>query len=231
MILAASMGLMLLGGCGEVPYSLTDSEQNIIVDYSAHIVSKYNSYQKNGLTWVDFAAEEEETELPPEDTQAGESEQPEEAPEISGGEAPGEAESSLQKATLNELFGQQGIAVEYAGAYLTDSYVQDTYYALYADAGKQYLVLQIDLQNTAGVDVSVDNLGLVSTFQAVVNGDLEIPSEMTVLLEDFAQFRDTVAADEKRQTVLLFQVSDTIPDVASLDLYVTMGGEKYQIIL
>lgn len=229
MILAACLMAVLLGGCGDSLYDLTESERNIIVDYSAHIVSKYNVYQKDGLTWVDFSQEEEEN---VEEPVAEETGQQEENTETSSFDAvEGAAGSTYQTATFNELFGQQGINVEYTGAYLTDNYIQDTYYALYPDAGKQYLVLQIDLQNTAGVDVSVDNLGLVSTFHAVLNGDHEIPSEVTLLLEDFAQFQNVVTADTVKQTVLLFQVSDSITDIENLDVYVTMGGEKYQIII
>lgn len=233
MILAAALMAVTLGGCGEVPYELTESEQNIIVDYAAHVVSKHNVYQKDGLVWVDFAQEEEpETEQPVEQADSeGETEQPAEEGTSSEGTMEAEADSSCQNATLNELFGQQGINVEYTGAYLTDSYVQDTYYALYPDAGKQYLVVQIELQNTAGVDVKVDNLGLVSSFRAVLNGEKEVPSEMTVLLEDFAEFQDVVPADTSKQTVLLFQVPDSVTDIESLDIYVTMSGEKYQIIL
>lgn len=43
---ALSAVAMLLGGCGEAPYQLTESEEDVIVNYSAHMVSKFNTDQK-----------------------------------------------------------------------------------------------------------------------------------------------------------------------------------------
>lgn len=34
----AAVTALLLGGCGEQPYSLTEDEEGMIVDYSAHAV-------------------------------------------------------------------------------------------------------------------------------------------------------------------------------------------------
>lgn len=53
-IAAVVFASALLGGCGEAPYELTQSEQNIIIDYSAHVVAKHNTSQKKGLVTVDM---------------------------------------------------------------------------------------------------------------------------------------------------------------------------------
>ena len=63
-------GMLLLTGCGTKAYDLTEAEESQIVNYAVHVVSKHNSYQKDGLVYVDQSAEETEPE-----------EQPEEAPE------------------------------------------------------------------------------------------------------------------------------------------------------
>ena len=49
-LMAASA--VLLGGCGEAPYELTEQESNIIANYAAHIVMKYDLNQKEGLQYV-----------------------------------------------------------------------------------------------------------------------------------------------------------------------------------
>mgnify|MGYP000797790656 CR=1 FL=1 len=36
------LAALLLGGCGEQPIELTEQEEQTIVDYAAHVVSKYN---------------------------------------------------------------------------------------------------------------------------------------------------------------------------------------------
>lgn len=231
--MAAVMMAMLLGGCGEAPYELTAKEENIIVDYAAHIVAKYNSYQKEGLTWVDFEAlEEAETTEEDTENQADENTDGDDSSGETSENAAAESEpSGLQTATLNELYGIQGIQVEYTGAYLTDSYMQEEYYAMYPDAGKQYLVVQIAVTNTSGADVEMDNLTLASRFRAAVNTEAEVESELTVLLEDSAQLQQMIVADATQDTVLLFQIPDTVSQIDSLTLSVTINGESYQIIL
>ena len=52
MMAAVMAATMLLGGCGDALYDLTDDEENVIVNYAAHIVTKYNTYQREGLTYV-----------------------------------------------------------------------------------------------------------------------------------------------------------------------------------
>ena len=42
-------GMLLLTGCGTKAYDLTEAEESQIVNYAVHVVSKYNSYQKDGL--------------------------------------------------------------------------------------------------------------------------------------------------------------------------------------
>ena len=54
-------GMLLLTGCGTKAYDLTEAEESQIVNYAVHVVSKHNSYQKDGLVYVDQSAEETES--------------------------------------------------------------------------------------------------------------------------------------------------------------------------
>mgnify|MGYP000921490428 CR=1 FL=1 len=80
-------GMLLLTGCGTKAYDLTEAEESQIVNYAVHVVSKHNSYQKDGLVYVDQSVEETEPEEEPEvtapsdDTVQAASEEPEEAVE------------------------------------------------------------------------------------------------------------------------------------------------------
>ena len=217
MTAAAMAAMLLVGGCGDAPYELTDQEERIIANYSAHILSKYNKYQREGLAFVSF-------ELPEADMQ----EEPvPDVPETEGTEDV----PAIQTATLQELFGTDGLSVSYVGARLADSYVQDEYYALNADAGKSYLIVGIDITNIGGTDSEFNQLGSEPKFQAVVNGEVTCSSELTFLLEDFSSYEDMVAAGATVETVLLFQVPDTVTEVSSLQLNVAVHGNNYQIIL
>lgn len=232
MTAAAMAAMLLVGGCGDAPYELTDQEERIIANYSAHILSKYNKYQREGLAFVSFElpeADMQEEPVPdvPETEENADLPETPDVPETEGTEDV----PAIQTATLQELFGTDGLSVSYVGARLADSYVQDEYYALNADAGKSYLIVGIDITNIGGTDSEFNQLGSEPKFQAVVNGEVTCSSELTFLLEDFSSYEDMVAAGATAETVLLFQVPDTVTEVSSLQLNVAVHGNNYQIIL
>ena len=55
--------------------------------------------------------------------------------------------------------------------------------------------------------------------------------ENTILPSDFALYQETVPAGVTENTILLFQVPDSVTSVDSLDLFVNISGTNYQITL
>lgn len=233
MTAAALLAAMLLGGCGEEPYDLTENEKNVIVNYSAHVVTKYNAYQKEGLTYV-WPEEEEETESLAEQTTEPET------PETQGADAqtPDAAAetatpvNAAAQATFSELFGggTAELQFSYVGARLDSSYMERDYFAMYPDAGNYYVILGIDVTNTSEAPVNLDNLSKKPEFSVVVNGAVKSPAEMTLLDSDFSTFQGMLMAGETREMVLIFQVPDTVVSLDTLELYVQLD-ENIQIIL
>ena len=226
MTTAALMAAMLLGGCGEAPYELTEAEENVIVNYSAHVVTKYNTYQKEGLTYVwDEDTEEEETEVAEvvaENTQEAATEDTADA----SGESVEVAETetpSLPTATLYDLFGEPGLEVNYVGARIAENYVEDDYYVMNPDTNKNFLILGIDITNTSEVPVD-------ASFEVTLNGTTYATAETSLSLGDFSTFDGIVASGQTKETILLFQVPAEVTSVESIKLVVTVG-ESYQIIL
>lgn len=227
---AAAAGLMLTG-CGDTAYSLTGSEESIIVSYAAHMVTKYNTYQKEGLSWVDMDEAEEE-ELPAEtEEQETEAAPDDEAPGVPTAPAGDTEQPAAQTADFAQLFGVDGVSFSYVGARLDDSYVENSYYAVQADRGYTYLILGIDITNNSEQEAALDFLSRQPRFSATVNGEVRSPAEVTILTQDFAAYEGTVAAGETVETVLLFQVPDSVVSVDSLNLEVSVDGNNYQIIL
>lgn len=231
MIAAVLASGMLLGGCGDAPYDLTESEENVIVNYSAHVVTKYNTYQKEGLTYV----EPESTET----VDADETSEPvaEETAETSAnpGADTGSTETGIEMpvtvtATLADLFGVPGVEFTYVGARVDGSYLAGDYYAMYPDTGKVYVILGIDITNTSETPLDIDILSKIPKFTAIVNGTVKSSAEMTVLNDDFSTFQETMMAGNTRETVLIFQVPDSVTTVDSLQLYVQLD-DNIQIIL
>lgn len=233
MTTAALAVLMLLGGCGEAPYDITEKEQDIIVNYAAHVVTKYNAYQKEGLTYVNLEeAEEEETEV----KEAVSEESQEES--LTENAVSSVLPENVQENTdtvytpvsLTEVFGTSALTVDYVGARLEDSYVEKNYYALYPDAGKMYLVLGIDITNESEEPVDVDYLTRGAKFQVTVNDETTSSAETTILMEDFSTYQGRIEAGETKETVLLFQIPATVTSVENVKLIVS-DGDNYQIIL
>lgn len=232
-VLAAGM---MLGGCGDEPYELTDSEEDIIVNYAAHVVTKYNSAQTEGLAYVypEMLEEEEsetqetmpdsvlETEQGAEENQTG---------ALDVGQAESTQESVPETVSLQELFGFSGVEINYVGAYLSPSYVEDTYYALDAPVGKNFLIVNIDVLNLADGSAEFNHLALAPKFAASVNGEAYSSAEMTILTGDFSTLEVSLGGGATMETVLLFKVPDTVTEVESLEMKVSVGGAEYQINL
>lgn len=234
MTAAALLAVMLLGGCGEAPYDLTESEQNLIVNYSAHVVTKSNAYQKEGLTYV-WTDEEEDTEVVAEDATEPQTQTPDAQTDETVQEtetAQTVAVTAARQATFSELFGDGEAALQftYVGARLGSSYMEQDYFAMYPDTGMNYLILGIDVTNTSEVPVSLDILSKTPEFSAVVNGTVKSSSEITLLDSDFGTYQGTLVAGETREMVMFFQVPDTVVSLDTLELYVKLD-ENIQIIL
>ena len=151
MMAAVMAATMLLGGCGDALYDLTDDEENVIVNYAAHIVTKYNTYQREGLTYVS-PEEPEETQEDVTVPQTPETQDASETGTAASAEAaaPAVSVAAAGSASLDQLFGADGIQMTYAGAQLAPGYMEGDYYEMTPDAGKQYLVLHRCDQHRGG---------------------------------------------------------------------------------
>lgn len=235
MMAAALFAAAVMSGCGEKPYELTEKEEALIVDYSAHVVAKYNAYQKEGLTMV-FP---EETEATEENTAAAEETLPEQSAgtDVSSETAqpPVTEDTQIQEETYvpaswNEVFAVPGIEFSYVGASFADSYMEDDYFAMYPDAGKKYLLLEVNIMNTGSEPVEVNSLPGADAFTVRLGQDITATAEQTVLTEDFSSMAGTIDAGETKKAVLLFQIPAEVTAVENAELIVTTD-QNYQIVL
>jgi hypothetical protein len=233
--LAVALAALLLCGCGEEPYTLTEQEQTEIANYSAHIISKFNRYQADGLTYVhvdDTETEEVAAEESVESTEsAGSTESTgSDALTISEDGTPSEAGTAVE-ATLDDVFGSDAIHIACSGTRIDSQYVEESYYALDADSDKLYLIVDLDVTNNSTEAVDVDNLSRNPSFVATVNGEYTSRSEITILNEDFSTMTETIEPGATVNTVLLFQVPETVTEVQTLVLEVEVDGQTYQITI
>jgi hypothetical protein len=226
---------LVMSGCGDKPYTLTDQEQAIIVNYSSHVVAKYNKRQPDGLCYTAPSKDTKSTEKP-----ASTEKQTEKKPEVdtSKGTAGGtthqtSANASTEQSTqvainsLTAALGLSGLTATYTGAEVKTSYKQPNYFALDASAGKTFVILHIKLNNTTTSEISCDMLSKKAGFVTTINGTVTANAKTTILLNDLGTLQEKIAAGKTLDTVLLFEVpADQVKTVDRVDLKVDMNGQS-----
>ena len=127
----AAVTALLLGGCGEQPYSLTEDEEGVIVDYSAHAVAKFNTSQPEGLANVSHDEQETESTDEPQETETENRITLDASGNASAGEQiaeDGTEQAAAESSTLDELFGEENLTIAYAGAEIAADYMEGGYW-------------------------------------------------------------------------------------------------------
>lgn len=227
-------------GCGDALYELTPEEETAIVSYAAHSVAKFNTYQQDGQIFVMKEVLEGEQEDKNEPQQPAQNEPQQTGGERgeSGGEVAQETEIPQTEmpqtdtgSTLNEALDLGVISAECIKKELCKTYQQEGYYAVDAEAGKQLLVLTVNLTNTASQALHIDILAMTPSFHVSINDMKKIPAQTTILLNDLGTYQSDIAAGATNETVLLFQVPDSVEEISNIKLYVTMNGSQYTVNL
>ena len=238
------LGCLMLTGCGEAPYELTDEEQQLIVSYSAHVVSKFNRYQKDGLTHVPNLEEElaDEQEVVPEKEEVPETELATETEQLEGttpenGETTEatEVEEPADETTLDSVFADMGLTFSYLGNEVTASYMEDDSYAVNASFGKNLLVLKLKVENLTEEAILVDNMAAADKYSAkyvMESGKVyNAKSVMTLLLNDFTTYEGTIEPQAALEMVIVFEIPIETTAVEKVELKIERNGENFQINL
>ncbi len=217
-------GMLLLTGCGTKAYDLTEAEESQIVNYAVHVVSKYNSYQKDGLVYVDQSVEETETE----ETVTG-------SESVDGTEIMDETPAGN---TLEDVFGADGLEVAYLTNELNENYIEsDIGDAGVLPDGKQYLILYFDVVNPTDKGIVLDVSSWNATFKVDYtsqDGNSESASCYTTFLTtDLSGYDESnlINAGETKSAVLLFEIPDSVTEVSDIVLHVTRDDTTYEIKL
>ena len=217
-------GMLLLTGCGTKAYDLTEAEESQIVNYAVHVVSKHNSYQKDGLVYVDQSVEETE----PEETVTG-------SESVDGTEIMDETPAGN---TLEDVFGADGLEVAYLTNELNENYIEsDIGDAGVLPDGKLYLILYFDVVNPSDKGIVLDVSSWNATFKVDYtsqDGNSESASCYTTFLTtDLSGYDESnlINAGETKSAVLLFEIPDSVTEVSDIVLHVTRDDTTYEIKL
>lgn len=232
------LGCLMLTGCGEAPYELTDEEQQLIVSYSAHVVSKFNRYQKDGLTYVPNQEEElkDGKETVADTEEAFNTEQSDGLLSGSDGEpAETETEQPAEVTAFDTVFNDMGLTFTYLGNEVTASYMTDDTYAVNAGNDKNLLVLKLKVENLTEEAIAVDNMASGDVYSAkyVMESEkvYQAKSVMTLLLNDFTTYEGTIEPQEAVEVVIVFEIPAETTEVKKVDLKIERNGKKFEINL
>ena len=245
-LMAASL---LLSGCGGMP-ELTESQEAMIVSYSAGILAKRNRFQPEGLTAV-FFPEEDETEEPkdPEEADTKAPEEPEEPVQQDEGAA-GEPEEDVQQAeepegpaepedgaqagavSMEEALGISGMGISYNGFSVNSHYQEGDYFSLDASAGNTYVILNFNITNQTAEPALCDILSKQPIFTLGIEDGQGFGNEVTVLGNDLSTYSAEVGPGGTETAILLFEVpEEAAQSISSISLRVDVDGNGNYIAL
>lgn len=226
---------IFLTGCGEPLHEMTDQEHELVVQYAAKTLSKYNIYQKDGVCAVNKALleDEKQKDTPPEDTE--DTKDTETSTEGLDAEVTDTQEGddkntqSFPVATLEQALGLTGIQTSFKEPYLDDMFLKEGVYAIDAAEGKTFYVMKIALSNNTAESIPIDVLSKDGRFRVEI-GKSKVTATTTLLPEDLANYQGTIAAGETVETVLLFEIDKSVAEnLSGVQLFYTQGDATYYI--
>lgn len=217
---------MLLTGCGEEMTALTESEEAVIVNYSAGTVGKFNKRQMDGLTAVvpkeeELVSQEEEQiqEKPIQEEQTQE-QQTQEQEENTGTSRQEEPEMSL-----TQILGIPGVEFVYTGYELSNNYEESDYFSMAAPEGSTYFVMKYTITNTGSEEAACDILSRKAEFTLSLNGASSCRNEVTMLPNDLSTYMADLAPGETAEAVLIFEVPiEQTAEITSVQAGVQIDG-------
>lgn len=223
-LLCGLMVALLTAGCGEMP-DLTQEETDLIAEYAAGILLKYDRGQINRLVDTpQYDEETEEEELQPEEAEQAEPEENTSVVDVSQDE-----ETETTVSSVEQYYGVPNVMITYTGYEVAASYPpsseeENLVFSMDASAGTQLLVLKFNAQNLSGEDQVLNMLGYGARFRVSVNGESSKGALATMLVNDMQTYNDVIPASSAVELVSIVEIPQGI-NVESIDM-ILRGGEQ-----
>lgn len=234
--------LFLLTGCGNTFPELTQEEAEVIGEYAAVTLLKYDADSRSRL--VDLTDKETTAETIAEEEKTVESEVTEEKKEdSSGGVLPKEPEQTLEEGdetvlavrSMEEYWAlPEKVMVSYVGYEINSSYPRETkeYFALEASEGKSFLIVRFALENGSDTEQKIDFLNRKDSYRLTVNEQYTQAALTTLLENDLGTYLDTIKPGENKELVLLIELETAdVENVQSILLNIKNESKKCTIQL
>lgn len=233
MIMAVAMALGA-AGCGEsqIP-DLTDSQIELIEEFVAATVMKYEVNHKSRL--VELSETELQQPIEPVPTITPET------PDMPGEQLPDEGTSNTGtpkpvEYTIEEVLElPEGVTIAFLGHKFCYDYPDDSEidgFILSASEGKKLLVLEFAVFNTSGQEQTVDLLSLNAIYGCTVNEDYTRRALRTMLPEDLSTYSGNISAGGSIEGVLVVEVDEGMDEnISALVFNVKNNSKAFSIQL
>lgn len=229
-ILSIVLLCVCMGFCGcSLMEPVSDKDMDAIAAYSAKMVAKYNTKQKDGVVFIDESDElksmaEEKEKAKANTTNSTNSSK-------SSNSTSGNATQTTPPVALAAALGINGVDFAFQGVEVKDSYTTNVY-DMSPNPGSKFLVMKFKATNTSGQDANIDILSLSPKFKATINGSANANNDLTLMPEDLSTFKGTLKANESRDLIILFQFKDAdLSNIQGTSLKCTVNGSTNDIIL
>lgn len=228
-IFAASLALT---GCSNTIPDMTAEEEQIIGEYAAFTLLKYDANHRSRLVDLSKVVEKEEKPQKP----------VEDSKEEQGGMGP-VADTPVVDNTMNSagsieaLFElPEGISFTYQGMNTCASYQEpgqeNGHFSLDASEGKSFLVLQYNVSNQSQTVQRVDLNQKTTAFKVTVNGSYMRTALMTMLPNDMSTYAEDLQPGETKELVLIIEIDQSMADsITTVSLEVKNESNAYTISL
>ncbi|MDE6965191.1 MAG: hypothetical protein K2P30_16365, partial [Lachnospiraceae bacterium] len=189
------LSAVLMTGCGNTIPEMTEEEQELVVEYAANTLLKYDKYYERKLIELTLEQELAEDTVPKEEAMEETEEKPEKESslkpdsEVTIIDNTGDAVS--ENISIQKFLGLDSVEITYTGNEVCDAYPEqgeDLFFIMNATAGNKLLVLKFQVKNVSGTETELDIAQSNTRFKVVVDGK-QTNALTTMLLNDLAYYK------------------------------------------
>lgn len=223
-------------GCGpEKLISLTDSERDQIVSFSAHLIGEFNRQMSEGYTSLSYGqlkaindSMKNDNDNTPDPFIPDEPNDDDD--DNNGGGGSGEDINVNGTTTLTDVVGIAGLTAKYVEYKVAEDYYERSVSVPAVD-GKFYVIVRVDITNTTDKAIECNLINkTLDIYVSVNNGSKKYSAVATFATMDFVSYTETIGAGETAETLIFFLVDNIeTEDVTSIKMFSKNGDSAKTI--
>ncbi|MCH5281225.1 MAG: hypothetical protein J1E61_07105 [Lachnospiraceae bacterium] len=219
-VLLACCIVFTLTGCGNKIPDLSEKEMNMVTEYAAGLLLKYDANYQSKLLDDEALTEAEELQKKVEEaaalraeieSQAAERVKNENDRSEDSGESGGESAVFNEPADLASFLDLGQVSVSCNGVEFKDSYPDsgdELVFAIQASPGRKLAVVHFYVTNNGSSESSLDMIGKNASFRLALNGGSAYGVMYTLLDNDFALYQGNIQPGQTLDLVLLADIPE-----------------------